>query len=152
MAAALRVSEAAAMALHTLAFLAQDTTHPLTTREIATQLAGSEAHLSKVLQRLVKLGLVISSRGPHGGFVLGQDADSINLLHVFEAFDGAIGDVNCMQTPARCEGTSCVFGELVAIVNRTVRAYLMDIKLSDLRYDGTRLTKVSAKGRKGREA
>jgi Rrf2 family protein len=152
MAAALRVSEAAAMALHTLVFLAQDAGRPLTTREIATQLAGSEAHLSKVLQRLGKLGLVISSRGPHGGFVLGQDAETINLLRVFEAFDGPIGDVNCMQTPARCDGTTCVFGELVAIINRTVRDYLQEISLSDLRYDGTRLIKASKKGRKGREA
>lgn len=151
MAPALRISEAAAMALHTLAFLAQDAGRPWTTRKIAAQLAGSEAHLSKVLQRLVKLGLVSSSRGPHGGFVLGKDADSINLLHVLEAFDGEIGDVNCMQTPAKCDGTTCVFGELVAAVNRTVRDYLVQINLADLRYDGSRLVNVAAMGRKGKE-
>ena len=70
MANVLRISEAATLALHTLALLASRPGVILSTHKIAKRLEASEAHLAKVLQRLARMGLVRSIRGARGGFVL----------------------------------------------------------------------------------
>jgi Rrf2 family protein len=129
------------MALHTAAFMAVDQERTCSTRELAARLSGSEAHLSKVLQRLTKAGLVLSSRGPRGGFSLARPAGEINLLQVWEAIDGPVGDVHCMQNPPVCDGTTCLFGALVAKMNRQAREYLGGTTLADLRYDQGQLVR-----------
>ena len=42
--------------MHALGYLAKRQDGPITSREIATRFEISEAHLAKVLQRLVKVG------------------------------------------------------------------------------------------------
>jgi Rrf2 family protein len=128
---ALNISEAAAMALHTMVALA-GASEPLSSRELATRLMRSEAHMSKVLQRLLKAGFVKSNRGPRGGFMLTRSPADVIMLEIYEAMDGPLGDVACTQTPPVCDGTTCVFGQLVTLVNRQVREYLGAIRLSEL--------------------
>ena len=128
---ALNISEAAAIALHTMVALS-GAEEALSARELASRLARSESHLSKVLQRLLKAGYVTSNRGPHGGFLLSRPASSIVMLDIFEAIDGEVGDSSCTQTPAVCDGVSCIFGKLVSLVNQQVREYLGAIHLDEL--------------------
>ena len=45
-------------------------------------------YLSKILQILVKQKLLISMKGPTGGYQLAREAHSITLLDVIEAIDG----------------------------------------------------------------
>lgn len=144
---ALNISEAAAIALHTMAALAAEPQTSMTTREIAAKLRGSEAHLSKVLQRLAKAGFVNAKSGPRGGYSLALAADEIIMLEVFEAIDGPI-DCCCTQSPAVCDGRTCVFGQLVTIVNKQVRDYLGGIRLSELHLEGPgRLIRFPANGK-----
>ncbi len=58
--------------------------------ELAKAAEVSEAFLTKVLQRLVPSGLVVSHRGPGGGFALNAPASEISLLQVVEAIEGPI--------------------------------------------------------------
>ncbi|MDX1618069.1 MAG: Rrf2 family transcriptional regulator [Balneolaceae bacterium] len=44
--------------------------------------------LSKILQQLVKNKLLVSMKGPTGGFNLSRPADDITLIEVVEAIDG----------------------------------------------------------------
>ena len=44
--------------------------------------------LAKILQRLVKSGLLKSQHGTHGGYVLARDAKSISAYEVIRAIDG----------------------------------------------------------------
>ena len=44
--------------------------------------------LSKILQLLVKHKLLVSMKGPTGGFNLNRPADEITLIEVIEAIDG----------------------------------------------------------------
>ena len=78
----LKMSEAVSIALHASALLASDPGTKLSNKQIAGRLHVSEAHLSKVLQRLVKVGLVRSMKGPKGGFVL---ADSGHIAGVINS-------------------------------------------------------------------
>ena len=74
----LRISDAASLGLHTMGLLAGRSTR-LSTQEIARSLGASEHHLAKVMQRLAKMGLVVSTRGPQGGFVLSRPPAEITL-------------------------------------------------------------------------
>lgn len=44
--------------------------------------------LSKLLQMLVKYKLLISMKGPNGGFRLSRDADTISLIEIVDVIDG----------------------------------------------------------------
>lgn len=44
--------------------------------------------LAKILQNLSKHKLLVSTKGPNGGFGLGRDAHEINFLHIIELVDG----------------------------------------------------------------
>lgn len=81
------------------------------TRSSLTELADdaevSPAFLSKVLQRLVKAGLIASRRGKKGGFELLDRGRSASLLEILQALDGVpelnlcLVDGGCSRSP-RC--------------------------------------------------
>ena len=128
----LRISEATALALHTMTYLARNVEEPVSTREIAAALHASEAHLAKVLQRLAKAGLVTSQRGPGGGFLLACPGTEITLLKVYETVEGPLRESHCLfQTPV-CDGTGCIMGDLLARTQQQVRSYLSKTRLADL--------------------
>jgi Rrf2 family nitric oxide-sensitive transcriptional repressor len=58
---------------------------PMTTRRIAEVMRVPQSYLSKVLQALVKGGLVYSTRGLKGGFVLVSKPEEINMLDILNA-------------------------------------------------------------------
>lgn len=128
----LRISQAASLALHTMVFLAANPDSPISTGEVASALRVSEAHLSKVLQRLAKVGLVKSVRGPRGGFVLGKGSDRIALLDVYESIEGPLVASNCLLDAPACGGEPCILGGLLEAMSKQVREYLAGTRLSEL--------------------
>jgi Rrf2 family protein len=58
--------------------------------------------LSKILQQLVRAGLIRSQRGAGGGYALVISAASISLLDVVEAIEGPVRLNQCIE-----EGPSC---------------------------------------------
>jgi Rrf2 family protein len=127
------ISEAATLAIHALAYLArQQDSKPVSTGKVAKSFGFSEAHLSKVFQRLNKSGFLRSVRGPQGGFVLAKDPDSIALLDIYEAIDGPISrHGTCLLHKAECEFGGCVFGELLETIPRQIESHLSRTTLGD---------------------
>lgn len=128
----LRISEAASLGLHAMTFIASDPDRRCVVRQMAASLRVSEAHLSKVMQRLNRVGLVSSVRGPGGGYTLGRPRDEITLLDIVEAIDGPLDPSRCIMPVKACRGATCVFGDLLSTVNDTVREYLSGTRLSEL--------------------
>ncbi len=128
----LKISEAASLALHTMVLLAARPDKQISTREIANTVRASEAHLAKVMQRLTKAGLVISIRGPGGGFMLDRAGNQITLLEVYEAIDGPLGPGTCLIGSQACKGRECIMGNVLDSVGKQVKDYLSGTKLSDL--------------------
>jgi Rrf2 family protein len=129
---ALKISEAASLAMHALGYLANRQDGPITSREIATRFEISEAHLSKVLQRLTKVELVRSVRGPRGGFILTRPPESVTLLEVFEAIEGRFEPNQCLLSSAICEGDDCILGKIVVEANSMLRTRLEETTLIDV--------------------
>ena len=127
-----RISEAASLAMHTLVLLASNPDRVMATREVARVFGVSEAHLSKVLQRLGRVGLVRSSRGPKGGFVPGRPAEEMTLMDVYEAIEGPLEPSTCLMETPRCSARRCILGDLLQTVNERVEGYLSGTRLSEL--------------------
>ena len=130
----LNISEAANLALHALSYMA---THPqlapAPTHRVAKELNVSDAHLSKVFQRLNRAGLVRSVRGPRGGFVLARPPREITLLHIYEAIDGPLSPVHhCLMGNQDCKFDTCVFGGMIHEVHEQVATHFSRTTLADL--------------------
>ena len=81
------ISQTAEYALRAVVFLAMDAGVAYTTQEISAATKVPAAYLSKVLQSLVKEGLVQSQRGLGGGFVLLRPPGQLTILEVLNAVD-----------------------------------------------------------------
>ena len=128
----IKISEAASIALHAMSLLAHGGKGKLSVKEMAARLKVSEPHLSKVLQRLAKSGLVQSTRGPGGGFTLKRPAAEISLLQVYETIEGPIDHSRCLFNHPVCQGEQCVIGGLLEPVDRMALEYLSRTHLSEL--------------------
>jgi Rrf2 family transcriptional regulator, nitric oxide-sensitive transcriptional repressor len=129
----LRISDAANLAIHAMAHIARARGGVnQSVGEIAAHQGVSEAHLSKVMQRLVKVGLLTSRRGPGGGFLLGRESGTISLLEILEAMDGPMSDCKCLLGRKRCLFGGCALGALLTHVNHQVRVFMASRNLNDL--------------------
>ena len=87
----MRLSRASAIAVFAITRLAEsEPKEPRQGRDLAQELGVPADSLLKVLQQLVRSGLLISSRGRSGGFRLSRPPEAISLLDIVEAVDGAI--------------------------------------------------------------
>ncbi|MCA9319570.1 MAG: Rrf2 family transcriptional regulator, partial [Planctomycetes bacterium] len=91
----------------------------------------SQHHLSKVLQQLVRAGLLTSLRGVGGGHTLARDAKNVTLYDVVEVFEGEHrDDGSCLLQeadqgpcgrPEPC-GLGAVFSEIDEQIYFTLRS------------------------------
>jgi len=128
----LNISEATALALHAVVYLEAHKNRKVPTREIAEAFHASEAHLSKVMQRLVRAGLVDSVRGPKGGFEVGKPTEKVSLLQLFEIFEGPVSGTTCLFGGTFCELDNCVIGDLLSTVNNQVIEYMSKTSLKNI--------------------
>ena len=127
-----KISDAASLAIHAMLRICETPDRPVSIKEIASHIEASQAHLGKVLQRLVHVGLVQSTRGPKGGFALARPAGEIALLDIYEAIDGSLPDGCCLFRRPVCRRNLCVFGGLLHSAARQIHDYMAEAKLSAL--------------------
>src|SRR5438093_9583971 len=72
-------------------------------REIAEQYDIPIELLAKVLQRLVRRGLLASHQGTHGGYQLARVPAQISVADVIQAIDGPVTVTACTTDDARCD-------------------------------------------------
>ena len=100
----LRLSKKADYALMAMKHLAQRSSAPSTSaREIAEQYDIPIELMAKVLQRLVRTGLLASTQGTRGGSTLGRAATMISVADVIEAIDGPFAVTACSTDKHDCE-------------------------------------------------
>ncbi|MHC4906543.1 MAG: RrF2 family transcriptional regulator, partial [Planctomycetota bacterium] len=90
----------------------------------------------KLMQRLQKVKLVKSTRGPRGGFSLSKSPSVIYLLEIIEAIQGPVTFNRCLVDVSTCiRQSDCpVSGKLVELQEYIIN-FLRDISLSDLLKD-----------------
>jgi Rrf2 family protein len=117
------ISEAASLAIHSLALIAKSK-HQINAQQIAAMTNFSKNHLSKVLQRLVKYNYIASERGPKGGFVMKKDSKKISLLEIYELMEGMLETGKCNVHKGACLFSKCIFGGMSERFTKEFRNYL----------------------------
>lgn len=130
----INISEAASLAVHSMAMIA-NSNEILNVNQIADRTKASRNHLAKVMQVLVKNNYLNSSRGPTGGFTLKADPSQITLLQIYELMDGALQGHYCGINEEKCPFETCVFGPMLNKFSADFLEYLKNKRLSDLMKD-----------------
>jgi Rrf2 family protein len=121
----LRLSKKADYALIAMKHLAQHSGAPSTSaREIAEQYDIPIELMAKVLQRLVRTGLLVSTQGTRGGYGLNRPSASITVADVIQAIDGPLTVTACSADKNDCEqyGKCSIRDPLWQIKERIVEA------------------------------
>jgi len=76
----------------------------VTIKEMTGELGILYHFLGKIMQELTRKGLLVSEKGPHGGFALATPASEITLFHIVDAIDGADFTRTCVMGFPECSG------------------------------------------------
>ena len=129
----MRLTRAATYALNALAYMAtQKKDGPIASHIVAQKRGIPERFLLKVLKPLVSAQVLLSVKGPNGGYRLARPANEITILEVLEAVDGPIRGY---APPGSDDPNTALQKRLDQICNQAaehVRKQLGKIKLAEL--------------------
>ncbi|WP_018936596.1 Rrf2 family transcriptional regulator [Thioalkalivibrio sp. ALJ24] len=105
---------------------------PVSLAEVAGRQKLSLSYLEQLFSRLRKQGLVVSSRGPGGGYALSRDAGEINVAEIIMAVDEPV-DVTRCGGKANCNKNSrCLTHDLWADLSDQVYDFLSNRSLAEV--------------------
>ena len=127
-------SRSAEYAIRALVHLAQV---PEGKYAMVKQIAAQEnipAHfLAKILQQLVRKGLLGSSKGPTGGFCLRLPAENIHLMQLVEALDGLTAHRKCVSGLSECtDQAPCAMHDSWVSLRSRIMDYLETTSIAEL--------------------
>jgi Rrf2 family protein len=114
--------------------LLQDEQRRIQIDEIAAKLSVPRHFLGKIMQNLVKAGLLQSTKGPYGGFSLNADTLTTPLVRLVEITDGMEQFNICVLQLRNCNGINpCplhqdaeqIKTKLLTVLNQTTIADLL---------------------------
>jgi Rrf2 family protein len=74
-------------------------------KDVADAYGIPQEALAKILQRLVKAGLLHSQHGTNGGYTLARDPAMITAFEVIRAIDGPLFITSCITVRGECDQT-----------------------------------------------
>jgi Rrf2 family protein len=134
----LRLSKKADYALIAMKHLAMPREAASTSaREIAEQYDIPIELMAKVLQRLVRTGLLTSHQGTRGGYTLSRSSATISVADVIQAIDGPFTVTSCSNEDNSCEqfGKCSIRDPLWRIRERILNA-LGTVSLAEMATEG----------------
>jgi len=105
---------------------------PVALGDIAARQAISQAYLEQLFARLRRRGLVVSTRGPGGGYRLNGPADAITVAQIIEAVDEGVEYTRCGGRENCQKAQRCLTHDLWASLSEHVRAFLDGVTLAGL--------------------
>jgi FeS assembly SUF system regulator len=129
----LRISKLTDYATLILAHLASRPAQRATAAQIAAQTGLAAPTVSKLLKQLHRRGLVQSTRGLHGGYLLARPAAEITAANIIDALEGPVALTECAGLASHCcIETTCRVGRAWQRVTQAIRRSLQDITLHEL--------------------
>jgi Rrf2 family protein len=94
-------------------------------KDLAEMYGLPQEALAKLLQRLVKHGLLQSQQGTNGGYSLARDPRMISALDVIRALEGPLFMTSCTTAKGSCEQTTrCTIREPLRKVSKSIEEVL----------------------------
>ena len=114
---------------------------PTSLTEISLRQGISLSFLEQLFLRLKKNNLVLSSRGPKGGYILSKSPEEIKLLSIIKAVDEKIKTVKCRKNSKKgCNGKSikCITHNLWDDLEIHINNFFEKNTLKDILYKETK--------------
>ena len=112
-------------------------------KEIALEYGIPTELLAKILQKLVKNGLLVSQHGTNGGYVLARPPKEISAFEVIRAIEGPLFITSCVTDKRECgQMTRCTVREPLQRVNETLVKALSAVTISSLSSEATGLVQI----------
>jgi Rrf2 family protein len=112
---------------------------PIAGRDIASGERLPADYVEQILLRLRRAGLVNSTRGARGGYMLSRAPEDISVREVIAASELATFDLHCVSHPVgeeRCsEAQSCSIRPVWMLLQRKIDDVLESVHLGDLLVD-----------------
>ena len=105
---------------------------PSLSRDTAQRQGIPETYLNQLLIQLRRGVLIASVRGPRGGHMLAQPAESITVLHILEALEGPLVVVPEGLPESMSVETDAILSSLWDELRTTMEAHLSAVTLQDL--------------------
>ena len=106
---------------------------PLQIRLIAQRQDISVKYLEQLMTILRSAGFIRSIRGSKGGYLLANQPSQIKLNEVFDALEGNVTTVECVEDNNYCDKTAdCIARQVWSQVQQAIKSVLQSITLQDL--------------------
>ncbi len=108
---------------------------PVTLAEIAARQGISLSYLEQLFGRLRRAGLVLSARGPGGGYRLAYPAAETRIADIVLAVDEPIRATRCeIGSPKGCQGarSRCLTHDLWEELGNQIHLFLASVSLEDV--------------------
>jgi len=90
--------------------------------------------MAKILQKLVKAGLLHSQHGTNGGYTLARDPEKISAFEVIRSIDGPLSITSCVTIRGECDQSDrCNIREPLRLVNTSIEEVLKSITISAMK-------------------
>lgn len=129
------LSRTARYALRAAAFLAEgaDEERPIPVADIAEALEVPRNYLSKILHQLAQRGVLVSERGPHGGFRLAVAPADIKLVEIVDPAESRVPQRDCLLgRPVCSDDTPCAAHAHWRELSDALERFLQETTLADL--------------------
>jgi Rrf2 family iron-sulfur cluster assembly transcriptional regulator len=104
--------------------------------DIAERQEISLSYLEQLFARLRRSGLVVSARGPGGGYRLSRDAEDVSIAEIVLAVDEPLHATRCgdRHKAGGCmaKGERCLTHDLWDEMGRKIHDYLQSVSLADV--------------------
>jgi Rrf2 family protein len=119
--------------LHAVVYMAdQETNEPVASHVIAKARKIPDRFLLKVLKPLVSARVLLSVKGPNGGYRLAKPAGDITLLEVLEAVDGPIRGLSPLSGEKKNGTLNTKLESICKESAEQIRKHLGSVRISQL--------------------
>lgn len=105
---------------------------PVSLAEISERQDISLSYLEQLFSKLRRAGLVISMRGPGGGYQLNGEPTDIVVADIITAVDESVDATRCGGMADCQDNKRCLTHDLWADLSNQIRTFLADITLADM--------------------
>jgi FeS assembly SUF system regulator len=147
----LRISKLTDYGTLVLAQLAQSAEGLASAVQLADATRIAQPTVSKLLKSLARAGLVVSERGPLGGYALARSPEKISAAEIIDALEGPVAITQCSSVAGACDLEQyCRVASAWQSINRSIRIALKDVSLADLQENAMPLEPPQLKSALGR--
>ncbi len=105
---------------------------PVSLAEISSRQGISLSYLEQLFSRLRREKLVVSVRGPGGGYRLGRGHDQVFIAEVVDAVNESLDTTRCKNHGDCQQGEKCLTHHLWSDLSEQIHGFLSSISLADL--------------------